>query len=336
MNILLSLFNLIYNFLKIIIGIRYFFLKKLRSSILDKNFSHNNEIHNIFSLIFKIILLFIYEFSIFHIHVFIYLIHDSSIEIGFFGKLLRFIIVFVISCIMGTIIGEIRIIFEYLYELIKSIFLLLIWIISLCFFLLTFDKKYLEIITFKKQINGLIELLSIFFDIFLTFFIRVFRFILFTLHFTNILSIIRLIEICKNTNKDEISTNLLMNSFKYIFLDIFILTPGYLFIILLPPIFINTNINIYKKICKNGSYYNLSEKEKEKGDSQYYPKYTIIKNQILFNSKKVFIYIFSIILTIISIPFVWRLHITISILIDLFKTHDFKKFFISYYNNMIL
>ena len=335
MNILLSLFNLIYNFLKIIIGIRYFFLKKLRSSILDKNFSHNNEIHNIFSLIFKIILLFIYEFSIFHIHVFIYLIHDSSIEIGFFGKLLRFIIVFVISCIMGTIIGEIIVIFVYLYELIKSIFHLLIWIISLCFFLLTFDKKYLEIITFKKQINGLIELLSIFFDIFLTFFIRVFRFILFTLHFTNILSIIRLIEICKNTNKDEISTNLLMNSFKYIFLDIFILTPGYLFIILLPPIFINTNINIYKKICKNGSYFNLSEKEKEKGDSQFYPKYTIIKNQILFNSKKVFIYIFAIILTIISIPFVWRLHITISILMDLFKTHDFKKFFISYYNNMI-
>jgi len=203
---------------------------------------------------------------------------------------------------------------------------------------LTFDKKLLDIILFKKNIDGLLSILYIFGEIFMNFFIHIFRLIIIIAHFSNILSIIRFIEIYKN-NINRIPTNLLVNSFLYIFLDIFILTPGYIFIMILPPVFIKTNIRIYKKIYNDDGYYYVGDrylnKEETEDSKIYYPKYTIIKNQILYNTQKAFIYTIAIILTIISIPFLWRIHISISILIDLFKTYEINNFFIKYYNNMI-
>ena len=330
MNILLYLFTLIYGLIKGIINIYYFFFIKARKYILDKYYNSFNA-NNLFSLLFKIVFLSIYEFLVFHIYVFLYLIHDSSLNIKFFGILLRFIIIFSISCILAFITKEIKYIFTYLLILIVSLIHVLLWIIALCFFILTFDKELLDIILFKKNIDGFFSILYIFVEIFKNFFIHIFRLIIIIAHFSNILSIIRFIEIYKN-NINRIPTNLLVNSFLYIFLDIFILTPGYIFIMILPPVFIKTNIRICKKIYNDDGYLNKEEREDSK---IYYPKYTIIKNEILYNAQKAFIYTIAIILTIISIPFLWRIHISISILIDLFKTYEIKNFFIKYYNNMI-
>jgi len=337
MNILLYLFTLIYGLIKGIINIYYFFFIKAREYILDKYYNSFNS-NNLFSLLFKIVFLSIYEFLVFHIYVFLYLIHDSSLNIKFFGILLRFIIIFSISCILSLITKEIEHIFNYLLILIVSLIHVLVWIIALCFLSLTFDKKLLDIILFKKNIDGLLSILYIFGEIFMNFFIHIFRLIIIIAHFSNILSIIRFIEIYKN-NMNRIPTNLLVNSFLYIFLDIFILTPGYIFIMILPPVFIKTNIRIYKKIYNDDGYYYVGDrylnKEETEDSKIYYPKYTIIKNQILYNTQKAFIYTIAIILTIISIPFLWRIHISISILIDLFKTYEINNFFIKYYNNMI-
>ena len=337
MNILLYLFTLIYGLIKGIINIYYFFFIKARKYILDKYYNSFNS-NNLFSLLFKIVFLSIYEFLVFHIYVFLYLIHDSSLNIKFFGILLRFIIIFSISCILSLITKEIEHIFNYLLILIVSLIHVLVWIIALCFLSLTFDKKLLDIILFKKNIDGLLSILYIFGEIFMNFFIHIFRLIIIIAHFSNILSIIRFIEIYKN-NMNRIPTNLLVNSFLYIFLDIFILTPGYIFIMILPPVFIKTNIRIYKKIYNDDGYYYVGDrylnKEETEDSKIYYPKYTIFKNQILYNTQKAFIYTIAIILTIISIPFLWRIHISISILIDLFKTYEINNFFIKYYNNMI-
>ena len=277
-------------------------------------------------LLFKILFLSIYEFLVFHIYIFIYLIHDSSIDITKFGIILRFIIIFIASCFLAAISDEIKQIFSYLINLIESVFHLLIWILALFSFLFTFNK---DIILFKKTIREFKDLLNLLAEIFITFFGQIFRYILFIAHLLNIFSLIRIIEIYKN-QKDEIPTGLLIKSFGYIFLDIFVLTPGYISIILLPPLFFLTNVNICKNIFKHKGYLIIEEKK----DSEFYlyPKYTIIKKEILKNSKKVFIYIIALILTIISIPFIWRLHITFSILINLIKTGDFKKFVVDYYN----
>ena len=337
MNILLYLFSLIYGLIKGIINIYYFFFIKAREYILNKYYD-SFDANNLFSLLFKIVFLSLYEFLVFHIYVFLYLIHDPSLNIKFFGILLRFIIIFSISCILAFITKEIGYIFTYLLILIVSLIHVLLWIIALCFFILTFDKELLDIILFKKHIDGFFSILYIFVEIFTNFFIHIFRLTIILAHFSNILSIIRFIEIYKNSI-DRIPTNLLVNSFIYIFLDIFILTPEYIFIMILPPVFIKTNIRICKKIYNDDGYFNVGDrylnKEEKEEFNLYYPKYTIIKNQILYNTQKVFIYTIAIILTIISIPFLWRIHISISILIDLFKTYEIKNFFIKYYNNMI-
>ena len=282
MNILLYLFTLIYGLIKGIINIYYFVFIKTRECILDKHYNSFNA-NNLFSLLFKIVFLSIYEFLIFHIYIFLYLIHDSSVNIKFFGIILRFIIIFSISCILAFIIKEIEYIFYYLLILIVSLIYLLLWIIALCFFIVTFDKELLDIILFKKHIDGFFSILYIFVEIFMNFFVHIFRFVIILAHISNILSIIRLVEIYKNNN-GRIPTNLLVNSFLFIFLDIFILIPGYIFIMILPPVFIKINIRIYKKIYNDDGYVNVNDvylnKEGEEDSKLYYPKYTIIKNQI--------------------------------------------------------
>ena len=331
MNILLSLFELIFGIIKFIVKIYYYPFQKIRSLFLDNHYK-KFDVKNIFMLLFKILFLCIYEFLVFHIYIFIYLIHDSSIEITKFGIILRFIIIFIASCFLAAISDEFKDIFYYLINLIESVFHLVLWIFALFVFLFTFNKDLLDIILFKKTIREFKDLLNLFAEIFITFFGQFFRYILFIAHLLNIFSIIRIIEIYKN-KKDEIPTGLLIKSFGNIFLDIFVLTPGYISIILLPPLFFLTNVHICKNIFKHKGYLIIEEKE----DSEFYlyPKYTIIKKEILKNSKNVFIYMIASILTIISIPFIWRLHITISIIINLFKTADFKKFIVDYYNNMI-
>ena len=155
---------------------------------------------------------------------------------------------------MTALIGEIKYIFDYLVELIQSASHLVLWICSLFLFAVTFNKEYLEIILFKKKVDGLIEILNLFMSGFIIFFEQIFRYVLFLAHLLHILSILRMIEIFKNT-KENISNDLLIKSFGLIFYDIFILTFGYVSTILLPPVFIFTNINIITKLCKNNHGY---------------------------------------------------------------------------------
>ena len=266
MNILLYLFSLIYGLIKGIINIYYFFFIKAREYILNKYYD-SFDANNLFSLLFKIVILSLYEFLVFHIYVFLYLIHDPSLNIKFFGILLRFIIIFSISCILAFITKEIGYIFTYLLILIVSLIHVLLWIIALCFFILTFDKELLDIILFKKHIDGFFSILYIFVEIFTNFFIHIFRLTIILAHFSNILSIIRFIEIYKNSI-DRIPTNLLVNSFIYIFLDIFILTPEYIFIMILPPVFIKTNIRICKKIYNDDGYFNVGDRYLNKEEKE--------------------------------------------------------------------
>ena len=207
MNIILSLFDFIYAIIKSIINMHYYIFINIRKKYLDKNYKEH-KINNLLSLVFKIIFLSVYEFLVFHIYIFLYLIH--IINIGPFGIILRFILTISISCILAYIIGEIGYIFHYLFTL----------VFSFAFFIFTFNEELRDIILFKREFNGLAELFQVYFLIF----IQLYRFLLIIAHFSNIFSIMRIIEICKY-NKNWGSTSLLSKSFTYIFFDIFILTP---------------------------------------------------------------------------------------------------------------
>ena len=320
MNILLYLFTLFFEIIKSIINIHYYIFKKIRKNYFDKNY-YNHEIYNLFSLILKIIFLSIYEFLVFHIFVFIFLIHDSSIKFGYFGIILRLILTISVSIILSFISGEIHHIFHYLFQLIISILHLFTWMNSLLFYVLTFNEEIKDIIIFKKQFDGLQGFLRIYIIVF----VQIYKFILIMIHFSNPFSIIRIIEISKN-KKERDSTSLLSKSFTYIFFDIFVLTPAYIFIMLLFPVFISTNVNIYKIICNKGI---------DKNAPNFFPKYNIIKNQIINDMIKVLIYIIAITLTILSVLFIWKINKSIKILIELFKTNEYKKFFFDYYDHII-
>ena len=319
MNILLYLFTLSYDIIKSIINIHYYIFKNIRKNYFDKYYK-DHDVQNLFSLVIKIIFLSIYEFLVFHIYVFIFLIHDSSIKFGYFGIFLRFFLTISVSTILAFISEEIKHIFQYLFQLNISILHLFTWVNSLVFFILTFNEELKDIILFKKHFNGLKELLQVY----IIALVQIYRFIVIIAHFSNPFSIIRIIEIYKN-KMERVSTSLLSKSFLYIFFDIFALIPGYFFILLLPPVFISTNINICKRI---------HNKEIDKKGEYFYPEYNIIKNQIINDILKVLIYIIAIILTILSAPFIWRLKKSIKILIELFKTNNYKKFFENYLDNI--
>ncbi len=346
MNILLYLYSLFYSFLKKVLNIYYYIFKKIRLNFFEKYF--NDEVDNLFSLVIRIIILSVYEFFVFHIYIFYYLIYNNEIYIGKFGIFLRFMIVFTISFIISVICDEVVYIFKYLYKIIQYILFLFIWIIALIFFILTFNDELKEIICFNKSFNGIYDLFSILFGVHLIFFIQIYRYIIIFLHISNLFSIIRIFEIYKN-KKERLSTLFLSKSFLYVFFDIFILTPLYSFNFIILPIFISSNIKIYKIIFNNG--YNIIEEE---GNFEHlYPKYIIIKNQILEDGNKIYeffydkilillkfikkliIYSFSIILTIISLSFFWRIKKSLKILIELFKTDHFKIFLIKYIKNII-
>ena len=346
MNILLFLFSLFCFFLVKILNIYYYIFKFIRVNFFKIYF--NDDVDNLLSLFIRIISLTIYEFFVFHIYIFFYLIYNNEIYIGKFGIFLRFMIVFTISSIISAICDEYEYIFIYLYKLIQYILFLFIWIISFIFFILTFNDELKEIICFNRSFNGIFDLLSILFGVHLILFIQIYRYIIIFLHISNLFSIIRIIEIYKN-KKERLSTLFLSKSFLYVFFDIFILTPLYSFNFIILPIFISSHIKIYKIIFNNG--YNIIEEE---GKFEHlYPKYIIIKNQILEDGnkiikffydkilillkfiKKLIIYSFSIILTIISLSFFWRIKKSLKILIELFKTDKFKIFLIKYIKNLI-
>ena len=351
MNILLFLFSFIYSLIKKLLNTYYYIFKYLRKNYFDKYFDNN--IDNLFSLISRIIILSVYEFLVFHIYIFYYLLYDNSIKIGSFGIFLRFINVFIISLIISFICDESYYIFIYLLELIDYILYFIIWVIALIFFIFSFDDNLKEIICFNKSFTGTYDLLLILFGVNLIFFIQIYRYIIIIFHFSNVFSIIRIIEIYKN-KKEKLKTLFLSKSFLYVFFDIYILTPIYSFNFLFLPIFISSHINIYKKIFKNE--YHIIEKE-DKKFIYLFPKYFFIKNQILNDGKKIFIffykffsnnlffiykyikkiliYSFPIILTIISFPFIWRIKKSLKILIELFKTKQFKIFYIKYFKNII-
>ena len=193
--------------------------------------------------------------------------------------------------------------------------------VALAFYIIIFNEELRDTLLFKKQFNELKEILQIYFIIF----IQLYKLGLIIVHFSNIFSIIRIIEICKNKNKNKKknnmdSTSILFKSFLYIFFDILVLTPGYIFILILPPVFISTHINICKKI-KN-----------QQNNEYLFPNYEIIKNQILNDIIKIIIYFLAIILTILSIPFIWKFYTFFSILLELFKTNEYNTFFINYFS----
>ena len=280
MNILLFLFSLFCFFLVKILNIYYYIFKFIRVNFFKIYF--NDDVDNLLSLFIRIISLTIYEFFVFHIYIFFYLIYNNEIYIGKFGIFLRFMIVFTISSIISAICDEYEYIFIYLYKLIQYILFLFIWIISFIFFILTFNDELKEIICFNRSFNGIYDLLSILFGVHLILFIQIYRYIIIFLHISNLFSIIRIIEIYKN-KKERVSTLFLSKSFLYVFFDIFILTPLYSFNFIILPIFISSHIKIYKIIFNNG--YNIIEEE---GKFEHlYPKYIIIKNQILEDANKI-------------------------------------------------
>ena len=201
MNILLLLFNLIYGFIKDIINIRYFFWIKIRKNFLDKKIPKEKDMANLFSLLFKIFILSIYEFCVFNLYIFLYLITDSSIEIKLFGIILRFLLIFGISSFLTYLIGEVENIFIYLIELIKSLFHLLLWICSLFLFIVTFNEELLAIILFRKKVDTFIEILTLFVSVFIISFEQIFRYVLILSHLIHILSILRLVETHKIQKK---------------------------------------------------------------------------------------------------------------------------------------
>ena len=147
MNIILSLFDYIFAIIKAIINMHYYILKNIRKNYLDKNYKEHN-ISNIFSLILKIIFLSIYEFFVFHIYIFIFLI--TKVNIGPFGICLRFVLTISVSCLLAYISGEIKFILNYLYYLFLSICHLFTYVISLCFYIITWNKELKNVISFKK------------------------------------------------------------------------------------------------------------------------------------------------------------------------------------------
>ena len=317
MNIILSLFDFIYLIIKSVINMHYYILKNVRKNYLDKKYK-DHMINNIFSLLLKIIFLSIFEFFVFHIYIFLYLIHN--VNIGTFGILLRFSSTILISCLLAYISEELSHIFNYLFQLLLSIFHLITLIISFIFFIFTLNQELKEVITFKTRIESFREI----YQIYIIIVFLLYRFFLIIPHITNVFSIIRIIEIYKD-DKNWNSPFILTKSFLYILYDILVLIPGYLFILVLPPVFISTNINIYKIICNN-----------EQNKEYSFPKYYKI-NKLIFNDiTKVVIYIIAIILTIISIPFIWNLDKFVKNLIGLFKTNEYKKFFDNYYKNIKL
>ena len=152
MNIILSLFEIIYAIIKAIIDMHYYIMKNLRRNFLDKTYKEYN-ISNIFSLLIKIIILSIYESLVFHIYIFIYLI--IRVNIGPFGIFLRFILTISVSCLLAFISGEIKQIFHYLYHLILSVFHLFTFLIALCFFIITWNKELKDMLLFKKQFTNI-------------------------------------------------------------------------------------------------------------------------------------------------------------------------------------
>jgi len=314
MNIILSLFEIIYAIIKAIIDMHYYIMKNLRRNFLDKTYKEYN-ISNIFSLLIKIIILSIYESLVFHIYIFIYLI--IRVNIGPFGIFLRFILTISVSCLLAFISGEIKQIFHYLYHLILSVFHLFTFLIALCFFIITWNKELKDMLLFKKQFTNFYEISEIYYIIIL----QLYRFLLIIPHLTNLFSIIRLYELYKNKNEPNSST--LTKSFFHIFFDIIVLTPGYIFVLILPPVFISMNINICKTLNQS----------KENEDDEF-PKYNIIKNQIINDMVKVVIYIIAIVLNFLSILFIWKLDKNAKNLIQLFKTNEYEKFFKNYFDNI--
>lgn len=264
MNILLSIFALFYIFIKKMIDAYYFIYKIVRKNFCDKYY-YKHEVNNFLSLIIKILFLSIYEFFVFNLFVFIYLILDTSIDMSYFGIFIRFVITISVSTLLAFITEEIDHVYHYLYQLLFSALHLFTWIISFAFFILTFKKELFDVISFKKQFDDIGDLVDPY-SIALS---QLIKNIIIILHFTNIFSIIRLIDIYQNKNERN-SSDLIYNSLVYILFDIFILIPGYIFILLLPPVFLFTNIDLIKIICN-----------KVYEDNDSFPKYNAIKSRIL-------------------------------------------------------
>ena len=317
MNVLLFLISLLYNFIKKMIDAYYFINKIVRKNICDKYY-YEHKVNDLFSLIFKILFLSIYEFFIFNLFIFIYLISDTSIYMSYFGIFIRFVITYSVSNILLYITKEISYVYHYLYQLLLSICHLFTWINSFVFFILSFKKEFIDVILFKKQFNDIGELIE---PYSLAFF-QLIKFLIIILHFTNIFSMIRLVEICQNKNEIN-SSDLIFNSLVYILFDIFILTPGYIFILVLPPVFLFTNFGIFKIVCNK--VYN---------DTDSFPKYNAIKSRIFNDITKVLKYYISIILVLATVPFIWRFHISIRILYELFNENNLEEFLEKYFNNI--
>ena len=68
--------------------------------------------------------------------------------------------------------------------------------------------------------------------------------------------------------------------------------------------------------------------------NKYFDNIILCLKDIIYFCQQVFIYSFAIILTILAIPFIWKIKMFIKHLIELFKTNNYKTFFVNYFNTL--
>ena len=318
MNILLIIFELILKFLQFIFNLYYTPVKKLYRCLKNDFFDEPN---NLLKLILQFIISSLMTFFTFNLFVFFIIRNYDSYSLSiFFGNLLRLTII-VLTSILFTYLGKfLNDSFSIVYYFFYSTIYLTTWFISLIFFILTGHPHYLDVILFRTNPSSISELLFLFFGNSLFFFERIIIIILTILHFINIFSIIRIICLFKykTSNIKNVSY-----SFFLIFYDIFFLTPVYVFNLL----FIWDFIEINRNICCNNN--------KDQNNSQNQDNlYEIIDREIKKKSYNI-LFIFGIIMTFISLIFLWRINTSFIILKDFYYHHSFKLFFIKFCLNVI-
>ncbi len=313
MNILLFLFKIIIKILKFILDLYYFPIKKIGNTLKVNKFFEKPK--NIIELILKFIVnLLLTTYSFFIYVYFIIRNYDSYTFLIFIGNSIRLISILLFSLLFLWLVKFEEDGFLILYNLIGLTLYLIIWLLSLIFFLLTGQKYFLDIILFKKYPNSLLEFLELFLFSWINFFERIIIMILTVLHIVNIFSIIRIIGLFRRekSNIKNVSYSTIL-----IFYDIFFLTPIYILNIFFIFDFIEINKNIWKK--KKNENISL---------------YNIIKIEITNKSYNI-LFLFALILTLIStILFIWKIKKSYKILKDYFNDKNIKLFFIRFFLNI--
>jgi len=312
MNILLLLFGCVIILVEFILKMYYYPIIKLYNFLESKNFF--TPPNNIIQLVLKLILNLIMTIYSFFIYIFLIIrIYDSYSFFIFIGNSVRFISILLFSSLFLLLINF-KNCFIILWNVLYLTYYLINWLLSIIFFLLTGNNHFLKIIMFEIQPENISELTILFLENWSNFFEMIIIMLLTIFHVINIFSIIRIIGLFKTKN---VSLRNVLYSSLYIFYDIFFLTPVYILNIF----YIWDFIEINKNIC-------FRKKEENKS------LYEIISFEIT-NKKNIILYLFLMILTLISIIlFIWRIKKSYKILKDFFKDENIKLFFIRYFLNI--